>query len=403
MPRQFLPFRRSQLPIADCQLPIAHRCGEAALPITNCYRVPAQRLTAMSIRQHLLAGQVIPAHPLALTPSRTLDERHQRALTRYYIEAGAGGIAVGVHTTQFAIREPHVGLYRPVLELAAETARAALGEAPRPFALVAGLVGSTAQAVSEAQVARELGYHCGLLSLGAWRDADERALVAHCRTVAETIPLFGFYLQPAVGGRELSHRFWRELAEIDGLWAIKIAPFDRYRTIDVVRAVAEAGRDGVALYTGNDDSIVVDLLTPFAVQVGGVERTRWIAGGLLGQWAVWTRRAVELLERVKAARARMTARSGEGAGTLDARWLAEAAALTDANGAVFDARNAFAGCIPGIHEVLRRQGLVRGTWTLDVRERLSPGQREELDRVTRQYPWLADDEFVREGLDRWLA
>jgi dihydrodipicolinate synthase/N-acetylneuraminate lyase len=352
-------------------------------------------LAPAALRAHLLAGQVLPAHPLALTATRTLDERRQRALTRYYADAGAGGIAVGVHTTQFAIRDRQVALYRPVLELAAETARDWVGDA-RPFALIAGLVGDTAQAVREAELARTLGYDAGLLSLGAWRDAEEQELLVHCRTVAETIPLFGFYLQPAVGGRELSYRFWRELAEVEGLVAVKIAPFDRYRTIDVVRAVADAGRDDVALYTGNDDAIVTDLLTPFAAP-GGV--ARFIVGGLLGQWAVWTQRAVALLDRVKAARGGLAA---DGEGPIDARWLREAAALTDANGAVFDARHRFAGCIPGIHEVLRRQGLLAGIWCLDSHERLSLGQAEELDRVTREYPWLTDDEFVREGLERWL-
>lgn len=347
-----------------------------------------------NVRQHLLAGQVIPAHPLALTPARTLDERHQRALTRYYVDAGAGGVAVGVHTTQFAIRHPAFGLYRPVLELAMETARDRLAAAPRPFAMVAGVAGDTRQAVAEAQVASALGYDIALVSLGALRDAEERQLVAHCRAVAEVMPIFGFYLQPAVGGRELTHAFWRELASLDRLWAVKIAPFDRYRTCDVVRAVAESGRDDVALYTGNDDSIIVDLLTPFPVTVGSQATTRRIVGGLLGQWAVWTRTAVTLLERVKAA---------EGRGALDREWLTEAAALTDTNAAVFDAAHAFAGCIPGIHEVLRRQGLLRGTWCLDVHERLSPGQAAEIDRVTQRYPFLADDAFVREHLDAWLG
>ncbi|HYD53842.1 MAG TPA: dihydrodipicolinate synthase family protein, partial [Gemmatimonadaceae bacterium] len=321
-----------------------------------------------ALRAHLLDGQVLPAHPLALTAERGLDERHQRALTRYYVDAGAGGIAVGVHTTQFAIREH--GLYRPVLELAAETARAAA--VGRPFALVAGLVGDTVQAVAEAGVARELGYQAGLLSLGAWRSAEEPAILAHCREVAAAIPLFGFYLQPAVGGRTLSYRFWRELAEIERVVAVKVAPFDRYRTLDVVRAFADAGRGDVALYTGNDDAIVPDLLTPFEGGRGGA--TRWIVGGLLGQWAVWTRRAVEMLDAIKAVRSSLAA---DGEGPIDARWLREGAALTDANGAIFDARHGFAGCIPGIHEVLRRQGLLRGTWCLDAHEQLSPGQAEE--------------------------
>ncbi|HEY0971194.1 MAG TPA: dihydrodipicolinate synthase family protein [Gemmatimonadales bacterium] len=345
----------------------------------------------LNLRSHLLAGQVIPAHPLALTPARELDERRQRALTRYYVAAGAGGLAVGVHTTQFAIRK--FGLYRPVLELAARTVRESLAASPRPLALVAGLVGDTRSAVHEAETAAALGYHAGLLSLGGMSDSTDAQLVRHCRAVAEVLPLVGFYLQPAVGGRVLDYAFWRELAEIPSLVAIKIAPFDRYRTLDVVRAVSAAGRDDVALYTGNDDSIIVDLLTPFPAEAGGALTERRMVGGLLGQWAVWTRRAVELLEEVKAAR---------GSGMLDRGWLRRAAALTDANGAIFDARNGFAGCIPGIHEMLRRQGLMRGTWTLDTRERLGPGQAAELDRVTRAYPELTDDEFVAERLDDWL-
>jgi dihydrodipicolinate synthetase family protein len=330
---------------------------------------------------------VIPAHPLALTARRKLDERRQAALTRYYIDAGAGGIAVGVHTTQFAIRQPRHGLLRPVLELAAGTARAWPGG--DRIALVAGITGNTRQAVAEAGLARDLGYHAGLVSLGGMRKATDRQLVAHCRRIGEIVPVFGFYLQPAVGGRTLGFRFWRELAELPTLVAIKIAPFNRYATLDVVRAVAESGREDVALYTGNDDAIVNDLVTPFRPIANGNPVTRRIVGGLLGQWAVWTRRAVELLERVKA---------GE-AGNL----AGEGAAITDANGAIFDAANGFAGCIPGIHEILRRQGLLRGTWCLDPEERLSPGQSREIDRVTRAYPQLTDDVFVRENLDRWLA
>jgi len=348
-----------------------------------------------STREHLRAGVVIPAHPLALTAQRTLDEKRQRALTRYYVESGAGGIAVGVHTTQFAIRDSRYGLYRPVLELAAETAVDALAPRPeRPFVKVAGLCGHTVQAISEAQIASALGYDVGLLSLGDWQREDERELLLHCREVSEVMPLFGFYLQPAVGGRVLSYAFWRELAELPNVWAIKIAPFNRYQTIDVVRAVADAGRDDIALYTGNDDSIVVDLLTPFSVTVRGQPAVRRIDGGLLGQWACWTRSAVQMLDRVKAQRA---------ASVIDAQWLTEAAALTDANGAIFDVAHAFRGCIPGIHEVLRRQGLLLGTWCLDAHELLSPGQAEEIDRVCRAYPWLDDDAFVAEHLDRWLS
>lgn len=362
----------------------------------------------MNFRQHLLTGHVIPAHPLALTPHRTLDERHQRALTRYYVAAGAGGIAVGVHTTQFAIRDPRVGLYRPVLELAAETADAALRDegsatrppspVPRPFIKIAGLVGDTAQAVREAEVARALGYHAGLLGLAALGDARDDVLVRHCRAVADVIPVMGFYLQPAVGGRALGYRFWREFAEIPNVVAVKIAPFDRYKTLDVVRAVAESGRDDVALYTGNDDSIVLDLLTPFPCVQGGRRVHRRIVGGLLGQWAVWTRRAVELLDEVR----RLRTADPEGGATLDARWLTRAAALTDANGALFDVAHDFAGCIVGLHEVLRRQGLMRGVWTLDPRERLTTEQAAEIDRVLRSYPELTDDEFVAEHRDEWL-
>ena len=348
-----------------------------------------------AMRAHLLAGQVIPAHPLALTPQRTLDERHQRALTRYYIDAGAGGIAVGVHTTQFAIRHPAHALYRPVLELAAETVRATRAGmvAPPPFALVAGVIGDTRQAVAEAEIAAALGYQLALLGLGAMPRASEPELIAHCRAVADVLPLFGFYLQPAVGGRVLSYDFWREFAGIERAWAIKIAPFNRYQTLDVVRAVADAGRADIALYTGNDDSIITDLLTPFPVAAGGEAAAQHIAGGLLGQWAVWTRGAVRLLDHVRAARG----------GMLSSEWLRDAAALTDANGAIFDARHAFAGCIPGIHEVLRRQGLLAGSWCLDPAEQLSAGQSEEITRVCREYPELSDDEFVRENLGRWLA
>lgn len=348
----------------------------------------------------LRAGCVIPAHPLALTADRKLDERHQRALTRYYVAAGAGGVAVGVHTTQFAIRGPAHGLLAPVLQLAAETARAALPRRPAqggdvvtpPFALVAGVVGGTKQAVAEAELAKSLGYDAGLLSLAALRGEPSAAIIAHCRAVADVIPLVGFYLQPAVGGIPLDYAFWRAFAEISNVVAIKIAPFDRYATIDVVRAVSHSGRADIALYTGNDDNIVADLVTPFPLS--GDAAPRRIVGGLLGQWAVWTRRAVELLDRARAA-----AETDH----VPADLLQDGVALTDANAALFDVRHGFAGCIAGIHEVLRRQGLLRGIWCLDPHEGLSPGQAEEIDRVTRSYPELTDDEFVLAHLDSWLA
>jgi dihydrodipicolinate synthase/N-acetylneuraminate lyase len=338
-------------------------------------------------RQRLHEGTVIPAHPLALTAQRTLDERRQRALTRYYIAARAGGVAVGVHTTQFAIRQH--GLYEPVLALAADTIRSELEARPRSFVKVAGAIGATRQAVAEAETAARLGYDCVLLGLGALRDATDADLIAHCRAVADVLPVFGFYLQVAVGGRRLSYEFWRAFAEIENVVAVKIAPFNRYQTLDVVRAVIDSGRDDIALYTGNDDSIVADLVTP--VTANG--QTRHVTGGLLGQWAVWTSQATGVVARAREAR---------GHQRIPASLLADGAALTDANSAIFDVRNDFAGCIAGIHEVLRRQGLLDGVWCLDPNEGLSPGQAEEIDRVDRAYPQLTDNAFVAEHRDHWL-
>ena len=333
----------------------------------------------MNWRDRLRAGVVIPAHPLALTAARRLDEPRQRALTRYYLAAGAGGVAVAVHTTQFEIREPRYGLFEPVLELAAEELRGA------PAVKVAGILGRTPQAVREAEFAARCGYDVGLLSLSAWRDAPVAELIGHARAVAKIIPLFGFYLQPAVGGRHLSYDFWRKFAEIPQVAAIKIAPFNRYRTLDAIRAVADSGRAGeIALYTGNDDNIVADLTTPFRF----CGRTLRMQGGLLGQWAVWTRRAVEMLDRIHAA--------------PESPDLTLGVEITDANAALFDAANQFRGCIPGIHEVLRRQGLLAGRWCLNPDQDLSPGQAQEMDRVCRAYPHLQDDDFVRQHLDEWL-
>jgi len=336
---------------------------------------------AMTIQQHLREGQVIPAHPLALDAARKLDERRQRGLTHYYIEGGAGGIAVGVHTTQFAIRDPAIGLYRTVLELAADEASARRRNASRPFAMIAGVCGHTPQALAEAEVAASLDYNAGLLSLGGWDTETEAAMIDHCRAVSEVIPLFGYYLQPAVGGRVLSYDFWRRFSEIPNVWAINIAPFNRYQTFDVVRAVVEAGREDIALYTGNDDNIVADLLTPYPIDVNGKIVQRWIDGGLLGQWAVWTRAAVKMLERIKRARE---------SGSIDSSLLSLGAALTDANAAVFDSANAFRGCIPGIHEARRRNRLLDGIWCLDPNETLSPGQAQNIERVIRSYPELTD-------------
>jgi hypothetical protein len=342
----------------------------------------------------LQRGVVIPAHPLALDGRRKLDERRQRALTRYYAAAGAGGIAVGVHTTQFAIREPGVGLFRPVLEIAAEEARRADARRAEPLVRIAGVCGPTDQAVREAALARELGYHAGLLSLAALKNADEDAMIAHCRAVAEVIAVFGFYLQPAVGGRVLPRSFWRRFAEIDSVIGIKMAPFNRYQTLDVVRAVIEAGRDDIALYTGNDDNIVMDLLTPYRLPGGGAIVERRIVGGLLGHWSVWTQGAVEILD---------ACHQGVAAGgPIPTSLLALSIAVTDANAAFFDAANAFAGCIAGLHEVLRRQGLLEGLWCLDEHETLSPDQAAEIDRVYAAYPYLNDDDFVAEHRDEWL-
>jgi dihydrodipicolinate synthase/N-acetylneuraminate lyase len=334
-------------------------------------------------------GLAIPAHPLALDRSRQLDEHRQRALTRYYLDAGAGGLAVGVHTTQFAIRE--AGLYEPVLRLARRTAEE---WTDRPVAMVAGLAGPTVEACREADVAAGLGYHAGLLSLGAMREASGDELIEHCAAVAARIPLFGFYLQPAVGGRHLDAEFWRRFAELDNVVAIKVAPFNRYRTLDVVHGLVAAGAEArVTLYTGNDDHIVLDLITPFVAVRGGEKVTARFRGGLLGHWSVWTKAAVELFARCRAA-----AESG----VADAELQALDSQVTAMNAALFDVANDFRGCIAGCHEILRRQGLMAEITCLDPGEGLSRGQVDALDRVTCAFPHLTDDEFVRENLGRWL-
>jgi hypothetical protein len=343
--------------------------------------------------QALHEGLVIPAHPLALDENRQLDEQHQRALTRYYLAAGAGGVAVGVHSTQFEIRSKDVNLLEPVLRMASEEIDKA--DLQRPFIKVAGICGPTKQALEESELALKLGYDAGLLSMGGLKDWTEADILERTRSVAGQIPVIGFYLQPSVGGRIFSFDFWRQFAEIPGLVAIKMAPFNRYQTIDVVRAVCYSSRrDEIALYTGNDDNIVNDLLTTYRFHVNGAPVEKSIVGGLLGHWAVWTQKAVELLEEIK------QARSG---GEINKEWLTRNIEVTEANAAFFDPAHHFEGCIPGIHEVLRRQGLLKGTWCLNPNEVLSPGQVEEIDRMYAEYPYLNDDAFVAKHLAQWLS
>ena len=336
----------------------------------------------MTVRERLRSGLVIPAHPLALTRERKLDEKHQRALTRYYLAAGAGGIAVGVHTTQFAIRDPKIGLFKPVLELAIEEMR------KHDVVKIAGVCGKTRQAITEAETAKSLNYEVALLSVADLREESVPALLEHARRIAAIIPVMGFYLQPSIGGRILPYEFWRQFAEIENVVAIKIAPFNRYQTIDVIRAVSDSGRAGeIALYTGNDDHILLDLLTEYDFGRGRMR----IVGGLLGHWAVWTKCAVSQLASIK-----------EAGATVSGDLLTLAQQVTDANGALFDPVHAYRGCIAGINEILHRQGLLQGRWCLDPHEDLSPGQSEEIDRVCKTYPHLQDDAFVQEHLDEWL-
>ncbi len=347
------------------------------------------------IRQKVKRGVVIPAMPLALNPDRTFDEKHQNALTRYYIEAKVGGIAVGVHSTQFQIRDPEISLFKPVLRLVSRTIDACCN--PKSYILkVAGICGKTEQALKEARFAVDNGYHAGLLSLAAFAHDDIHPMIDHCEKVAAVMPIFGFYLQPSVGGRILPYAFWRKFVEIENVFAIKIAPFNRYQTFDVIRAVCDAGRENdIALYTGNDDNIVIDLLTEYQIQTeSGAKKVR-IVGGLLGHWSVWTKNAVELLRQIHD----LTEKKSP----IPRQMLSLAQEITDANAVIFDAANNYSGCIPGIHEVLRRQGLFRGTWCLDEHEILSPGQAEQIDRVYLSYPHLNDDTFVRNNLDRWLS
>jgi len=346
------------------------------------------------VLEALQKGVVIPALPLALNKERKLDERRQRALMRYYLDAGAGGVAVAVHSTQFEIRKPEFDLFEPILRIAKEEFDAFVGHTAKPIIRIAGIIGKTKQAVNEATLAVGHGYHAGLLSLGAFKDASNEAILEHCRAVADKIPVIGFYLQPAVGGRKLDVDFWRAFANIKNVVAIKMAPFNRYQTLDVVRGVAESDRAReITLYTGNDDNILLDLLSEYHIAVGDKVVKKRIVGGLLGHWAVWTHAAVKLLGQVQ-----------KGKYDHDVqKVITRSIEITDTNAAFFDPAHNFSGCIPGIHEVLRRQGLLEGLWTLNEEEVLSPGQLEEIDRVYRAYPHLNDDKFVAENIDRWLS
>lgn len=347
-----------------------------------------------SVNNLLQEGTVIPAHPLALSKNLKLDETRQRLLTRYYLACGAGGVAVGVHTTQFAIRQPGIDLLDPVLRIASEEIE--LAQIRRPFIKVAGIVGPTAQAIKEAELAQKYGYDLGLVSMGGLNDYSEGQLIERINAVAEIIPVFGFYLQPAVGGRLLSYDFWKNLADIANVFAIKVAAFNRYQTLDVVRAVCTSDRrDHIALYTGNDDNIVADLLTPYRFNSNGREVEKRFVGGLLGHWAVWTKAAVALFNQTK--------RELKKEHPAIAELLAAGIKVTDMNAAIFDVQNNFHGCIAGIHEVLRRQGLLNGTWCLDPGEKLSPGQLEEIDRVSKSYPEYIDDAFVGDFLRQEMS
>jgi dihydrodipicolinate synthase/N-acetylneuraminate lyase len=349
------------------------------------------------LRQNLRKGMVIPAHPLSLTAEGKFDEVSMRALTRYYLDSGAGGVAIAVHTTQFEIRDPEIGLLEPVLDFVSRTIDEWEQAGGRSILKISGICGDTRQAVDEAGLAVERGYHAGLLSLSALpEDASVPEMIAHCREVASVIPVFGFYLQPSIGGRLLPYEFWRQFAEIENVVAIKIAAFNRYQTLDVIRGVCDAGREGdISFYTGNDDNIVNDLLSTYRIQTAAGAKSVRFVGGLLGHWAVWTRAAVQLLDEIH--------RATEGEKAIPAEWLTRAIEVTDMNAALFDAANEFRGCVPGVHHVLNQQGLTGDSRCLDTSACLSNGQESELERVRASYPHLLDDQFVQSHVERWRA
>ena len=340
-------------------------------------------------------GTIIPATPLALDDNRQFDEEGQRLLMQYYLHCGVGGIATAVHSTQFAIRDPKIGLYEPVLRVVAEEIDAYEKETGKVIVKVAGVCGEAEQACREAELTKQYGYDAVLLSPGGLAHLTEEDLLERTKAVAKVMPVIGFYLQTAVGGRAFTPEYWEKLCEIDNVVAIKCAPFNRYQTLDAVRAAAvSARREEITLYTGNDDNIVSDLLADYRFCVDGKVYEKSFEGGMLGHWYVWTKCAVELFEMVRQAKKD---------GVIPPELLTMAAAVTDANSAVFDARNRFAGCIAGLHEVLRRQGLMKSICCLDPEETLSPGQAEDISRICREYPALCDDEFIAAHLQEWKA
>lgn len=343
----------------------------------------------------LKSGTVIPATPLALDENRNFDEYSQRLLMKYYLNCGVGGIATAVHSTQFEIRDPEVQLFEPILKLVSDEIADFENKTGKVIVKVAGVCGKTEQAVKEAELAKKYGYDAVLLSPGGLNDLPESELIERTKAVAGVMPVIGFYLQTAVGGRRFSYNYWQQICEIPNVVAIKAAPFNRYMSLDVARAAALSSRsDEITLYTGNDDNIVIDLLTTYKFDVDGKHYEKGFEGGLLGHWSVWTKRAVELFEKCK---------QEKGKDSISAEMLSLANAVTDSNAVLFDGANGFAGCIPGLHYVLKKQGLMKTLNCINPNEVLSCGQAEEIERIYDMYPSLVDDDFVKENIENWKA
>ena len=343
----------------------------------------------------LKAGTVIPATPLALDEYRSFDEYSQRLLMKYYLNCGVGGIATAVHSTQFEIRDPEVELFEPILKLVSEEIDDFEKKTGKVIVKVAGCCGKTTQAVNEAQLAKKYGYDAVLLSPGGLNDLSEDEMIERTKAVAEVMPVIGFYLQTAVGGRHFSYSYWQRLCEIPNVVAIKAASFNRYMSQDVARAAALSSRsDEITLYTGNDDNIVIDLLTTYKFDVDGKHYEKGFDGGLLGHWSVWTKKAVELFNLCKQEKEK---------GNISAQMLSLANAVTDTNAVLFDGANGFAGCIPGLHYVLKRQGLMKSLNCINPDEKLSSGQEQEFERIYSMYPQLFDDDFVKENIESWKS